>query len=99
MFGRFKVFSFTRRPDINEQNTGHEVYNKPFGYGFTDVKGIAGVTVLHSPSPFNPGTVMVGPTHRVVDPTVTGNNSSDLKLLPLSDPMQNLIGSLTTGNI
>lgn len=99
MFGRWKVFSFTKRPDLDAQNTGHDVYNKALGYGFADVKGIGGINVLHSPSPFNPGTVMVGPTHRVSDPTVTGNNSANLRVAPLSDPMQNLIGSLTTGNI
>lgn len=99
MFGGWKVFRFSKRPDIDAQNTGHEVYQKQIGYDFTDVRGIGGINVLHSPSPYNPGTVMVGPTHKVNDPTVTGNNAQDLKVAPLSDPMQNLIGSLTTGNI
>jgi len=99
MFGGWKVFRFSKRPDINAQNTGHEVYEKQIGYGYTDVRGIAGVTVLRSPSPLNPGTIMVGPTLKLNDPTVTGNNAGSIHQNPLSDPMQNLIGSLTTGNI
>lgn len=98
MFSRFKAFLFERRADINSQNTGHEAYQRVQGLAYAPANGGAGIPFTASPSPFNPGTLMLGPTHRITDPTVTGNNSSSPVLEPLSDPMANIIGSVS-GNI
>jgi len=98
MFGRWNPFKYNRRPEINEQNTGREAFERVTGLSFTPSNGGAGIVFTRSPSPFNPGTVMVGPTHKLNDPTVTGNVSGSVDVSPLSSPVSNVIGGFS-GNL
>ncbi len=98
MFGRWNPFKFSRRPEINEQNTGREAFQRVTGLAFTPSNGGAGIVFTRSPSALNPGTVMVGPSHKLNDPTVTGNVSGSPHLQSLSDPMANVIGGFS-GNL
>jgi len=92
------AFLFKRRPDINAQNTGHEAFQRVLGLGPTYIMGNGGIGVMRSLNATNAATLMVGPTYKVNDPTVTGNVSGSPALQPLSDPNANLI-SAVTGNI
>jgi len=98
MFSQWKAFLFNRRPEINEQNTGREAFQRVTGLAFAPSNGGAGIVFTGSPSPFNLPTFMPGPTLKVVDPTVTGNVSGSPMLQQLSDPMANIIG-YSSGNI
>lgn len=85
----FDVLRFIRRPDINEQNTGHEAFQQYNGYAFAAYNGNGGFTVKRSMNATNPATIAPGPTHKLNDPTVTGNNNVNLELRPLSEDNSN----------
>lgn len=92
-----RFFSFKKRPEINEQNTGRLALQRVLGLTLVPANGGAGIAVgvLNAT---NPATVVPGPTHKLNDPTVTGNVSGSPSLQPLSDPMDNIIGAYG-GNI
>ena len=82
MFG--KLIRFFRRPDINSQNTGHEAYQQYQGYALAGVNGNGGQTVKRTIAPMQKATIAVGPTHKLNDPTGTGNTNTNIYLQPLS---------------
>lgn len=83
-------FWFKKRPIIQEQNTGRMAFQRPMGLTFAPANGGAGIQVLRSLNATNPATVAVGPTHRLEDPTVTGNNNVNIVLQPLTNPNDNI---------
>lgn len=85
----FDVLRFIRRPDINEQNTGHEAFQQYNGYAYAAYNGNGGFTVKRSMNATNPANIAIGPTHKLNDPTVTGNNNVNLQLIPLSEDNNN----------
>ena len=80
----FFGFFYKRRPDINEQNTGHMVLEQSAGYAPVAYTGIGGIHVLRSMNATNPASIVPGNSLKLNDPTVTGNNSTGPKLNPLS---------------
>lgn len=79
-----KLIRFIRRPDINEQNTGHEAYQQYQGYAFAGVNGNGGQGVRRTIRATQAATIAVGPTHKLNDPTATGNPNTNLGVQPLS---------------
>lgn len=79
-----ELIRFIKRPLINEQNTGREAFQQYNGYAYAGVNGNAGFGVRRSMRATNPASIAVGPTHKLNDPTVTGNNNVNLNLQPLS---------------
>ena len=75
---------FIKRPDINEQNTGREAYQRYQGLAYADVSGNGGFNFQRFLNATNPANIAVGNTLKVNDPTVTGNVGDSVPLLPLS---------------
>lgn len=84
----FPSIWFKRRPQINSfpENTGVEAYQPYNGLALVDYQGITGQTVLRNFNALNPGMIVPGPSHKVNDPTVTGNVNYGLTTVPLSQP-------------
>lgn len=58
----FALFRFFKRPQVDSQNTGRDVYIRPLGVGTVSVEGIGGANNFRSLSPvaptsFNPALV------------------------------------------
>jgi hypothetical protein len=79
-----KIINFIRRPEINEQNTGRYAFQQYNGYARAAYNGNGGFTVNRSMNASNPANIAVGPTHKLNDPTVTGNPSSSIRLEKLT---------------
>lgn len=79
------LLRFIRRPDINEQNTGHMAYQQYNGYALAGVNGNGGQGVRRSLNAINPATIVPGNSLVRLDPTVTGNPNSNLEIQPLTD--------------
>ena len=94
---KMNFFAFKKREDINSQNTGLLALQRVLGLTLVPSNGGAGIVsgVLNAT---NPATVVIGPSHKLNDPTVTGNVSASPQLQMLSNPTENLI-SAVTGNI
>lgn len=84
MFRRAIKFLFERRPDINEQNTGHFAFQRSAGLAYADYKGNGAQAVVGTMLVGQPSGIAVGPTHKLNDPTATGNNSYGLEVRPLT---------------
>lgn len=80
-----KLINFIRRPDINEQNTGHEAYQQYQSYAMAGVNGNGGQGVRRTVNAINPATIAIGPTYVTLDPTATGNPNVNVGTNPLSD--------------
>lgn len=80
-----KLLRFIRRPDINEQNTGHMAYQQYQGYALAGVNGNGGQGVRRTLNAINPATIAPGNSLVKRDPTVTGNPATALTVQPLSD--------------
>lgn len=85
MFGKMVRFLFDKRPEINEQNTGRMAYQQSMGYAPVSNTGVGGQMVLRTIDAFQPANIAVGPTLKLVDPSVTGNNAYGLTTQPLSE--------------
>lgn len=87
-----KLLRFIRRPIINEQNTGREAYQQYQGYAYAGVNGNGGFGVRRAMRATNPATIAVGPTHKLNDPTGTGNTNTNLGVQALSqdDSIRNI---------
>lgn len=80
MFG----IRFSKRPEIDEQNTGRLAFERPQGLFLVPFSGGAGIIPLGQLNACNPADVMVGPTHRLENGFVTGNISGTMDLSPLT---------------
>ena len=80
-----KLIRFIKRPDINEQNTGHYAYQQYNGYAYAGINGNGGQGVRRSLNATNPATIVPGNSLVKRDPTQTGNSSSTVSVQPLSD--------------
>ena len=47
------IFGFKKRPQVDSQNTGRDVYERPYGVGTVSVQGLGGANNFRSLSPFN----------------------------------------------
>ena len=85
MAWNFFGFRFSKRPEINSQNTGREAFQQSMGYAPASVNGIQGFTFKNGPRATNPANIAIGPTHKLNDPLATGNAATNIELLPLSE--------------
>lgn len=83
MLGAF--INYIKRPFVGDQTTGRLAFQQYNGYAYAAYNGNGGFTVASSFRALNPGTITPGNTLKLNDPTVTSNNSVNLKVLPLSD--------------
>jgi len=51
---RFAIFGFNKRPQVDTQNTGRDVYVRPYGVGTVSVNGLGGAGNIRSLSPVSP---------------------------------------------
>lgn len=80
-----KFLNFIKRPFVGDQTTARQAYQQSNGYAFAGVNGGAGFTVRRSITATQPAGIAIGPTHKLNDPFVTGNNNINLELQPLTD--------------
>lgn len=51
--GKLFIFGNNKRPLVGEQNTGRDVYERPFGVGTVSPEGLGGTNNYRSLNPFN----------------------------------------------
>lgn len=85
-----KLINFIRRPDINEQNTGHEAYQQYNGYSYAGINGNGGQGVRRTLNAINPATIVPGNSLVKRDPTQTGNPAWSPVIQPLTGDNTNL---------
>lgn len=93
----FKLW-FQKRPDIDEQNTGHLAFQRPMGFTTVGYNGMNGIT-SGSLSPIYPGTFMPYISLVKRDPTVTGNPNTNLEVEPLTEQTDLQIAMLSANRI
>lgn len=79
------VINFLTRPFVGDQTTARQAFQQYNGYAYTGINGDAGFTVLGQIRAEYPAGIAPGPTHKLNDPSVTGNDSSNIALQPLTD--------------
>ena len=82
---KISIFGFARRPEIDSQNTGREVYERPFGVATVSVNGFGGANNIRSLSPVSP-TGFNAPFVTTSSLTGTGN---ELNTNPALQPLNN----------
>lgn len=93
----FRFLQFKKRPFVGEQGTGRLAYQKSMGLALAGANGGAGIAALRTLNATNPASVVIGPTYRNQDPTVTGNPNTNLVLQPLVDQNDSIINAITNG--
>lgn len=76
---------FITRPFVGDQNTGREAYLRYQGLAPAAYNGNGGFTPVRSMRATTPANITPGPTHKLNDPSVTGNSSAPYNQQPLSD--------------
>lgn len=79
------IINLIKRPFVGDQTTGRDAFLGYQSYALAGVNGDAGFTVKGQIAATYPAGIAPGPTHKLNDPSATGNNSSSVELLPLSD--------------
>ena len=79
------IINFIKRAFVGDQTTGRLSYQKYQGLALTGINGNGGITVIGQVSPIYPAGIAVGPTHKLNDPSVTGNDAFTLYNTPLTD--------------
>jgi hypothetical protein len=92
-----RLIMYLKRPMIDDQNTGRLAYQPYNHYALAGVNGNGGQGVRRSIRATNPGTLAVGPTHKINDPTVTGNTNAGPQLQSLVE--QNAITSASIASL
>lgn len=84
---RIPIFGHSKRPQIDSQNTGRDVYERPFSVGNVTVNGVGGFSNFRSLSPLSPSSFN-NPFIATVDIAGVGNGTNtNPELDPLSDKM------------
>lgn len=79
------LLNFIMRPFVGDQTTGRLAYQKPVGYAYSGINGNGGQGVRRSMAATAPGAITPGPTHKLNDPSVTGNDSGTFGVQELTD--------------
>lgn len=83
-----KIFNIwdllSKRPIVGEQTTARLALSQSQGYAYSGINGDAGFTVLRGIRATAPAGIVPGPSHRLIDPTVTGNNAWTVDLEALT---------------
>lgn len=80
--------NFVKRPFVGDQTTAREAYQQSQGYARAGYTGNGGFHTLRTIAATQPAGIAPGPTHKVNDPTVTGNNAGVIGVHQLSDGPQ-----------
>ena len=78
------VLNFIKRAFVGEQTTERLSYQQSQSYAYAGVNGGSGFTVKGQIPATYPAGIAPGPTHRLQDPTATGNPSTTLDLEALT---------------
>lgn len=81
----FSIFGFAKRPQVDSQNTGRDVYQRPFGVGTVSVAGFGGANNIRSLSPTAPTSFNLA---RVTDASMSGTGN-ELNTNPVLQPLNN----------
>lgn len=79
------VLNYIKRRFVGDDTTARLSYQQYAGYPLTSYRGWTGFNVHNQIAATYPMSIAPGPTHKVNDPTVTGNNSYNLTTVPLTD--------------
>ena len=92
-----RVLEFIKRPFVGEQGTGRLAYQKSQGLTYASANGGAGIAALRTLRATNPASIVIGPSHRLNDPTVTGNTNTNIVLQPLINNDDMVLNAITNG--
>lgn len=79
------VINLIKRRFVGDDTTARLSYQQYNGLLLTSYRGWTGFNVLNQVTATYPASIAPGPTHKLNDPTVTGNNSYVLTTQPLTD--------------
>lgn len=79
------VLNFITRRFVGDDTTARLSYQQYNGLPLTSYRGWTGFNVLGQITATYSAGIAPGPTHKLNDPTATGNNSYNLNLQPLTD--------------
>ena len=79
------ILNFFKRPFVGDQTTAREAFQGYQSYALAGVNGNGGFTVKGQISPIYPAGIAPGPTHKLNDPTATGNSSDTVEVVALTD--------------
>lgn len=82
---KISIFGFAKRPQIDTQNTGRDVYERPFGVATVSVAGLGGANNIRSLSPTSPTGFNLP---YVTNSTLTGTGN-ELNTNPVLQPLNN----------
>jgi len=87
---RIALFTFNKRPQVDSQNTGRDVYQRPLSPFNVSANGLGGAGNFRSLSPISP-TSFNRPFVTPADLTGIGNDfNTNPHLDPLNDKTQNV---------
>ncbi len=79
------LFKFFTRPQLDSQNTGREVYQRPVSVANVTVNGLGGASNFGSLNPFSPTSINL----RMVTPASITGSGNALNTNPNLDPLNN----------
>ena len=79
------LFGFSKRPQADSQNTGRDVYERPFGVATVSVAGLGGANNIRSLSP----TAPTGFNLALVTPSTLTGTGNELNTNPVLQPLNN----------
>lgn len=79
------IMSFIMRPFVGDQNTGRLAFQRGQGPAFAGINGNGGNFTKRTMSATSNGEITPGPTHKLNDPTATGNENTNTRLQELGD--------------
>lgn len=84
---RIPIFGSRKRPQADSQNTGRDVYERPFGVASVGVNGAGGFSNIRSLSPIS----QTSTNKPFVTPTALSGTGNDLNTNPPLDPLSDKI--------
>lgn len=79
------LLNFIKRPFVGDQTTARDAFQQYQGYAFSGVNGNGGQGVRRSMFATSPAGIAPGPTHKLNDPSATGNDAYSIGVQPLTD--------------
>jgi hypothetical protein len=88
--GLLNIWSLlTKRPIVGEQTTERLAFHPYQGLAYSGINGDAGFNAHRSLGATAPMGIVPGPSHKLNDPTVTGNNAWTVDLEALTGGNRN----------
>lgn len=80
---KLAIFGFAKRPQVDSQNTGRDVYERPFGVANVTINGSGGFANFRSLSPVSPTGVNLA---LIANAALTGSGN-ELSTNPVLQPL------------